>query len=150
MTAQVPTTETNGSPPLAATLTVVVIDRELPKGLAANAAAVLSLTLGAHRPALVGADFTDGSGGEHLGLIPAGLPVLGAGSAELPAIRAAARERNLFVVDFPSFGQQTNDYGEFRAAVAATPPDELVYLAMLISGPKKAVRAVTGQLGLLR
>jgi hypothetical protein len=69
---------------------------------------------------------------------------------ELAAIRGAARERGLFVVDMPSFGHQTNDYGEFRASVAATQPDELVYLGVLISGPAKAVRAVTGQLGLLR
>ena len=50
----------------------------------------------------------------------------------------------------PSFGHQTNDYGEFRAAVAATETDDLVYLGILVSGDVKAVRAVTGQLGLLR
>jgi hypothetical protein len=134
----------------AAPLTVVVIDRDLPKGLAANAAAVLALTLGARRPALVGSDFEDGSGARHPGLIPVGLPVLGASASALPVIREAARERDLLVVDLPSQGQQTTDYDEFRAAIAATRPDELGYLAILISGPKKAVRAVTGQLGLLR
>ena len=132
------------------TLTVVVIDRDLPKGLAANAAAVLALTLGALHPALIGADFEDGCGDTHPGLFPVGLPVLGASAVDLPVIRQAARERDLLVVDFPAQGQRTTDYDEFRAAVAATQQDELVYLAMLISGPKKAVRAVTGQLGLLR
>lgn len=132
------------------TLTVVVIDQDLPKGLAANAAAVLALTLGARQPALVGADFEDASGAAHPGLIPVGLPVLGARPADMPAIRDAARARDLLVVDFPSKGQQTTDYDEFRSAIATTHPDELAYLAMLISGPKKAVRAVTGQLGLLR
>jgi hypothetical protein len=134
----------------AALLTVVVIDRDLPKGLAANAAAVLALTLGARRPALVGSDFEDGSGGTHPGLIPVGLPVLGANASDLPAIREGARARDLLVVDLPTQGQQTTDYDAFRAAVGATHPDELAYLGMLISGPKKAVRAVTGQLGLLR
>jgi hypothetical protein len=136
--------------PVAATRTVVVLDRDLPKGLAANAAAVLALTLGARRPALVGADFEDAAGGAHLGLFPAGLPVLCAGAAELRALREAALERGLLVVDMPAFGQQTNDYAEFRAAVARTAPDRLDYLGMLISGPKKPVRAVTGQLALLR
>jgi Protein of unknown function (DUF2000) len=120
MTAQIEATESHGRPDPAAIRTVVVIDRELPKGLAANAAAILSLTLGAHHPALVGAHFTDAAGGQHLGLIPEGLPVLGAVRAELPAIRAAAQ------------------------------PGDLAYLGMLISGRRKAVRAVTGQLGLLR
>ena len=132
------------------TLTVIVLDRDLPKGLAANVAAVLSVTLGAQQPALVGADFTDASGDDHVGLFPAGLPVLGAAAAELAAIRAAARERELFVAGMPSFAHQTNDYGEFRESVAATQSDELVYLGILVSGDKKLVRAITGQLGLLR
>src|SRR5918992_2780684 len=38
---------------------VIVVDEDLPAGLAANAAAVLALTLGAREPELVGADFVD-------------------------------------------------------------------------------------------
>jgi hypothetical protein len=135
-------------PETTATRTVVVIDRALPKGLAANAAAILALTLGVHRPQLIGAPFEDADGTEHPGLIPTGLPVLGADAGELPAIRAAARERGLLVVDAPAAAQQTNDYDEFRAAVAAS--GELEYIAILVSGAPKAVRAVTGQLSLLR
>jgi hypothetical protein len=141
-------TSTAPAPRTTATRTVLVIDRELPKGLAANAAAILALTLGVHRPQLIGAGFDDASGTPHLGLIPTGLPVLGAEAGELPALREAARERGLLVVDLPAQAQQTNDYDEFRAAVASTA--ELAYLAILVSGPPKAVRAITGQLGLLR
>jgi hypothetical protein len=133
---------------LSATRTVVVLDRELPKGLAANAAAILALTLGVHRPGLVGADFEDAAGASHLGLIPTGLPVLGAASGELQGLRESARERGLLVVDLPAPGQQTTDYEEFRAAVASA--ERLAYLGLLISGPKKPVRALTGSLGLLR
>jgi hypothetical protein len=140
---------TDAAAPTAPTLrTVIVIDRDLPKGLAANAAAVLAHAFGARRPDLVGGDFADATGATHAGLIPTGLPVLGATGADLVSLRAAAAERDLLVVDLPAAGQQTTDYDEFRAAVAAA--DELPYLAALISGPPKAVRAVTGQLGLLR
>jgi hypothetical protein len=59
----------NPEPTLSATRTVVVLDRELPKGLAANAAAILALTLGVPRPALVGEDFEDAAGGTQLGLL---------------------------------------------------------------------------------
>jgi uncharacterized protein DUF2000 len=131
-----------------ATRTVVVIDRSLPKGLAANAAAVLALTLGVQRPGLVGPDFEDADGSRHLGLFPTGLPVLGADASELPALREAARDKGLIVVDMPAPGQQTNDYDEFCAAVASD--GDLAYLGILVSGPPKPVRAVTGQLGLLR
>jgi len=146
MTAQ-PFTETP-SPDTTTTRTVVVIDRDLPKGLAANAAAVLALTLGVHRPSLVGPDFDDADGKTHLGLFPTGLPVLGADGAELPALREAARERGLLVVDLPAPGQRTTDYDEFRAAVASD--EALAYLGILVCGAPKPVRAITGQLGLLR
>jgi hypothetical protein len=136
------------APEVTATRTVVVLDRSLPKGLAANAAAVLALTLGVHRPGLIGPDFEDAEGRRHLGLFPTGLPVLGAEPGELPALREAARARDLLVVDMPAPGQRTTDYDEFRAAVASDA--ELAYLGILVSGPPKAVRAVTGQLGLLR
>ena len=130
------------------TRTVIVIDRELPKGLAANVTAVLAITLGVHRPTLVGADFEDADGRTHLGLFPTGLPILGAAAGELPALRQAARERGLLVVDMPAPGHRTNDYGEFREAVASEA--DLAYLGILVSGAPKPVRAVTGQLGLLR
>jgi hypothetical protein len=146
MTAQ-PLTE---PPALDATTTrtVVVVDRTLPKGLAANVTAVLAITLGVHRPALIGPDFEDAAGRVHLGLFPTGLPILGADAGELPALREAARERGLLVVDMPAPGHRTTDYEEFRAAVAAD--STLAYLGILVSGAPKPVRAVTGQLGLLR
>ena len=130
------------------TRTVVVVDRTLPKGLAANVTAVLAITLGVHRPALIGPDFEDAAGRVHLGLFPTGLPILGADAGELPALREAARERGLLVVDMPAPGHRTTDYEEFRAAVAAD--STLAYLGILVSGAPKPVRAVTGQLGLLR
>src|SRR5215218_8233923 len=64
--------------------------------------AVLALTTGARRPALVGEDFADASGAAHPGLIPTGLPVLGADGDELPALREAALSRGLLVVALPA------------------------------------------------
>ena len=100
---------------------VIVVDESLPAGLAANAAAVLALTLGAREPDLVGADFVDADAQPHPGLIPIGLPVLRAPRAELVEIRRLASLDGVSVVDFPVFGQQTTDYDEFRGMVAATP-----------------------------
>lgn len=145
-----PATDASSAPATPTLRTVIVIDRDLPKGLAANAAAVLAHAFGARRPDLVGADLSDATGAAHAGLIPTGLPVLGAAGADLPALRAAAADRDLLVVDLPAAGQQTTDYDAFRAAVTDTDPDELTYLAVLVSGPPKTVRKLTGSLGLLR
>src|ERR1700750_2377900 len=135
MAAQVETVATKPKPPVART--VIVIDRDLPKGLAANAAAVLAHGFGARVPDLVGPGFEDGAGAVHTGLIPTGLPILGASAADLPALRAAAAEQGLLVVDLPTAAQQTTDYDVFRTAVAGTAPGGLAYLGVLVSGPPR-------------
>ena len=129
---------------------VIVVDEDLPAGLAANAAAVLALTLGAREPGLVGADFVDADAEPHPGLRPIGLPGLRAARADLVDIRRRAAADGVGVVDIPVFGQRTNDYDEFRGMVAATPAAELSYLGVALSGPRRAVGRLTGRLALLR
>ena len=129
---------------------MIVVDEDLPAGLAANAAAVLALTLGAREPGLVGADFVDADAEPHPGLIPIGLPVLRASRVELVELRRRAGADGVKVVDFPVFGQQTNDYEEFRGMVASTPASDLSYLGVALSGSARAVRRLTGRLALLR
>ena len=99
---------------------MVVVDEELAPGLAANAAAVMAMTLGTKLPDLVGEDFEDAAGEQHPGLITTGLPVLRAPAAELRALRARAVQAEVGVIGMPAFGQKTNDYDEFRALVART------------------------------
>jgi hypothetical protein len=129
---------------------VIVVDESLPAGLAANAAAVLAVTLGADCPSLAGADFADASGRVHRGLIPMGLPVLGAPSEALAVLRERADSDGVSVIAMPTFGQQTNDYDEFRFRVGETSAEELRYLGVAVYGPKRAVRSLTGSFALLR
>ena len=83
---------------------MVVVDEALAPGLAANAAAVMAMTLGAKVPALVGDEFVDGAGERHPGLITTGLPVLRAAADELPRLRAKALEAEVGVIGFPALG----------------------------------------------
>ena len=128
---------------------VIVVDEGLAPGLAANAAAVLALTLGATVDGLVGADILDADGEAHPGLIPMGLPVLGAPRELLCELRARATQAGVGVVDFPVFGQQTNDYEEFRGQVASTPTTDVEYLGLALHGSRRAVSRGTGTLRLL-
>ncbi|HEX4214430.1 MAG TPA: DUF2000 domain-containing protein [Candidatus Dormibacteraeota bacterium] len=133
------------------TRTVIVVDRELPTGLAANAAAVVALSLGAALPHLPGGDFTDAAGETHRGLIPFGLPVLGARPSEMARLRREAGEhRDVVVVDFPALGHTTNDYEEFQQRVAGSPAEELLYAGIGLHGPFPVVRELTRRLSLLR
>jgi hypothetical protein len=129
---------------------VIVIDESLPAGRAANAAAVIALTIGKLRPELAGADLIDKSGAVHPGLIPIGIAVLGASAADFPVIRAKALARNLDVIDFPVQGQQTTDYQAFGAAVAQCETDALSYVGVGVYGPRKDVGKIVGKYGLLK
>ncbi len=128
---------------------VAVIDAGLAAGKAANAAAVMALTLGARHPDLVGEPLIDAAGNMHAGLIPIGIPVLGAPVDDLPRIREKAIEAGLTVIDFPAHGQQTTDYGEFRELMGATNPGDVRYLGVMLFGRKKKVGRIVGKYALL-
>ena len=128
---------------------VIVLDEGLAPGLAANAAAVLALTLGATVAGLTGPDLVDADGQVHPGLFSAGLPVLGAPREQLAPLRARAVQDGVGVVDIPALGQQTNDYDEVRGYVARTATADLDYLGLALHGSRRAVNRVTGTLPLL-
>jgi Protein of unknown function (DUF2000) len=129
---------------------VIVVDRELPAGRAANAAAVIALTLGKRHPDLAGPDLVDASGWAHPGLIPIGIAVLGASEGELRSLRAKAVKSGVDVVDFPGQGQQTTDYDEFRTHVGQVVTEELSYVAVGLYGSRKAVGKIVGGFGLFK
>jgi hypothetical protein len=129
---------------------VALIDAGLPLGKAANAAAVMALTMGARHPHLVGDALIDAAGNPHPGLIPIGIPVLGAPKEDLPRIRHKAAEAGIEIVDFPVQGQETNDYGEFRRMMSGLAPDSIEYLGIMLFGAKKRVGRIVGKYSLLR
>ncbi len=129
---------------------VAVVDDALPIGKAANAAAVMALTMGARQAHLVGEPLVDAAGNHHPGLIPIGISVLGAPATELPSLRDKARQAGLEVVDFPAQGQQTNDYAEFRRMLGETAPDQVRYLGVMVYGDRKKLSRIVGKYGLLR
>lgn len=47
---------------------VVVIDGELPAGIAVNTGVILGMTMGKHMPGAIGTDVMDSGGNEHMGL----------------------------------------------------------------------------------
>ncbi|MDR5856290.1 DUF2000 domain-containing protein [Caballeronia sp. LZ062] len=129
---------------------VIVVDRALPAGKAANAAAVLALTVGQRHPALVGEPLVDASGVAHPGLIPVGIAVLAATQDELASIRGKALAADCDVVAFPEQGQQTTDYAAFRDAVATVATDALRYVGVALIGDRKPVSKAVANLGLLK
>ncbi|WP_235837775.1 DUF2000 domain-containing protein [Chitinasiproducens palmae] len=129
---------------------MIVVDAALPVGRAANAAAVIALTVGQRHPGLVGAPLIDASQVAHPGLIPIGIAVLAAEQGALTAIRAKAVAIGCDVVDFPVQGQQTTDYEAFQRAVAVVTTAELRYVGLALVGPRKAIGKLVANFALLK
>lgn len=132
---------------------VVVLDETLPAGLAANAAAIMGITLGRQMPEVVGADVTDQSGRLHRGIIMFPVPVLKSSPEELRAIREKLYQpefQELSAVDFSDLAQGCKTYEEFTGKMAQTPEADLRYLGVALCGPQKKVNKLTGHMPLLR
>ncbi|PSK96554.1 hypothetical protein CLV63_111149 [Murinocardiopsis flavida] len=129
----------------------IVVDRSLPAGLAANAAACMAAAVGKAAPGLVGPDAADGAGDVHSGLPWTGCLVLAADGDQLQALRGAAtRAEGVLVVDMPRAAQATSVYNEYLDAMAHTGHDEVEYLAVSVVGPRNRIAKLVGRLPLLR
>jgi hypothetical protein len=127
---------------------VVILNADLPVGKAANAAAVISLTLGQRHPQFVGTELVDCDEKAWPGLIPVGIPVLSASDEQLASLVGQCAEQGFDTILFPVEGQMTVDYAAFSAAVRQIPTDQLQHLGLGIVGEKKALRKLTGKLKL--
>lgn len=127
---------------------VVILNSDLPSGKAANAAAVISLTLGQRHADFVGTPLTDADDRAWPGLIPVGIPVLSASNEQLRALLAQCGAPEFDAIIFPVEGQMTVDYAAFSEAVRLIPGESLNHLGLGIVGDKKALRKLTAKLAL--
>lgn len=132
---------------------VMVIDDSLPRGLLANTAAIMGITLGKEMPEVVGAGVADQSGGEHLGIIGFPVPILRGSPEDIRQIREKLYQpdfQELTVVDFSDLAQGCRTYDEFIEKMGHTPRSALRYLGVAVCGQKKKVNRLTGSMPLLR
>lgn len=132
---------------------VMVIDEDLPLGVIANTAAIMGITLGKKLPEVVGADVSDKTGNEHLGIIEFPVPVLKGNAGSIKEIRKKLYEpdfSDLTVVDFSDLAQGCKTYDEFIEKMKTASETDLSYLGIAICGSKKKVNKLTGSMALLR
>jgi len=131
----------------------MVMDEDLPVGLLANTAAILGITLGKKLPEVVGADVTDGTGSEHLGIIGFPVPILRGSAGSIKALREKLYGpdfSDLTVVDFSDLAQGCKTYDEFTEKMKEVSEEDLTYFGLAICGAKKKVNKLTGSMPLLR
>lgn len=132
---------------------VMVIDEHLPLGIIANTAAIMGITLGKKMPEVVGADVTDKTGKEHLGIIEFPVLILKGNAESIKTIRERLYEpdfSDLTVVDFSDLAQGCKTYDEFTEKMKEVSEIDLNYFGIAICGSKKKVNKLTGSMPLLR
>ena len=132
---------------------VMVIDEHLSLGIIANTAAIMGITLGKKMPEVVGADVTDKTGNDHLGIIEFPVPILKGNAESIKAIRERLYKpdfSDLTVVDFSDLAQGCKTYDEFIEKMKEVSEIDLNYLGIAICGSKKTVNKLTGSMPLLR
>jgi len=132
---------------------VMIIDESLPRGLIANTAAIMGITLGKRMPEVVGADVTDRSGHAHLGIIEFPVPILRGSPGDIRRLRERLYGEafsDVTVVDFSDLAQGCKTYEEFIEKMGQAPESALQYLGVAVCGPKRTINRLTGGMGLLR
>jgi hypothetical protein len=130
----------------------IIVDRNLPTGLIANTAAVLSLTLGRRVEAIVGPDLMDGDGCRHVGITTIPIPILTSDTEGIKLLRSRALREyaDVLVVDFSDCSQRTRTYDEYARLLETATHDSITYLGIALYGQRKPVQKLTGNLPLLR
>jgi hypothetical protein len=129
---------------------VVVVERDLPVGLAANTAAVLALTLGKSAPDLIGHDADDAQGRSYPGLTTLPLPVLTLDAPGLADLAGAARHSGLLAGVMTRTAQRAKTYPEYLTQLQNTTTANVDLIGVALLGPDRKVRRLTGSLPLLR
>ena len=131
----------------------MILDETLPRGLIANAAAILGITLGKKLPTIVGQSVADKDGNEHEGIIIFPVSVLAGRKELIKSLRQklfGADFNDIVTVDFSDVAQGCKTYAEYINKMSDTSESALAYFGIAICGDKKKVNRLTGNLPLLK
>jgi hypothetical protein len=130
---------------------VIVLDKDLPAGLLANAAAVLAFSSARHLPQGVGQDLEDADGGIHPGITNLPIPVLACDADRLADLREQALSLpGVGCVDFSDVAQRAKHYEDYEARLKASRKTELRYLGLCLYGEPSGVKRLTGHFPLAK
>ena len=127
----------------------IVIDQQLPAGLAMNAASVIGISFGKLTGNLVGPDQQSLDGVNYPGVIYAPLPVLLADGNYLRELQQiSGADSDIFSMPFSALAQSCKTYEEYGERIADAHSDQIELVAIGLIGPKKKITRLTGNLKL--
>lgn len=129
----------------------IVIDQDLPVGLAMNAASVIGISIGRTIDNLVGPDMQSLDKVNYPGVIYSPLPVLLASGEYLHEIQNNAEsDDDIYVMPFSALAQSCRTYKEYDEKISSVNSSNIDLVAIGIVGPGNKVTKMTGNLALYK
>lgn len=132
---------------------VMIIDKDLPVGVAANTAAVLGVSLAGKIEGLIGSKLVDMNGRAHEGITNIPIPILALSKEDLREKHDEILEkgdREIVLIGFNDVAQKSLDYKDYEEKLAFKAREQIGFLGVCIYGPKNKVNKMTGNLKMLR
>ena len=130
---------------------VIVVNQELPVGLAMNAVSVISVSFGKLITELVGPDLKSQDNINYPGVVYSPLPILISKNEVLHDIqKAMSDEEDCVVIPFSKLAQSCKTYSEYEERLSNTKAEDIFLAGIGLIGPMKKVKKLTGNLPLYR
>jgi len=129
----------------------IVIDKDLPPGLAINAASVIGISFGRMIENLVGPDMQSIDDINYPGVIYSPLPVLLASADYIRQLQTTAEiDNEIYIMPFSSLAQSCKTYQEYEERISSVKSENIELVAIGLIGPKKKITRMTGNLPLYK
>ncbi|UTH75626.1 DUF2000 domain-containing protein [Chromobacterium sp. IIBBL 290-4] len=129
----------------------IVIDKELPTGLAINAASVIGISFGRQVENLVGPDMQSQDQVNYPGVIYSPLPILLATNDYIrEMLDSFDDDGEIYIMPFSALAQSCKTYDEYGERISSVDSSDIELVAVGLIGPKKKINKVTGSLPLFK
>lgn len=130
---------------------VIVVDSQLPVGLAMNTVSVVGVSLGKLVNDLVGPDLKSKDKTTYAGVVYTPLPILSSCKDTLQDIFTKIKDdENCIVMPFSSLAQSCKTYVEYESKISGVESHAIDLSGIGIVGPKKVINKITGNLPLYK
>ncbi|WP_027254183.1 DUF2000 domain-containing protein [Photobacterium halotolerans] len=127
----------------------IVVDNDLPTGLAVNAASVIGISFGKNIQNLVGPDMKSMNDFSYPGVIYSPLPILKARGDYLHELHQIGEmDDDIYVMPFSSLAQSCKTYDEYGERISSVNSENIELVAIGLIGPRKKIQKLTGNLSL--
>lgn len=128
---------------------IIILNENLEKGLAANIAAVLGMSLGSKFPELTGPPVRTANMTNIPGITTIPIPILRASTEEISGVFANETEVD-FKVIFGKAAMNTKSYPEYVKLMSELTDSDQEIHGILLLGSKKSINKVSGNLPLYK